>query len=95
MLIDKETRGTQAGLITFDTALPQPWLDSTANMMADIYDRDRDECYDRIRCNTVWCYDNTPIFGAPVALTPQLARELANLEAILREARGKPTRSDV
>lgn len=57
--------------ITYDTALPQGWLDQWKG----------DE-YDYVRTHTVWAYPEGDIFGFPMPLTRQAFDMIAKKQAI-------------
>lgn len=59
----KDDLAKQAGLRTYDLALPQPWLDVVSKILGG-------DSYGIILSGTVWCYDNS-IFGFPVSLTKE------------------------
>lgn len=50
-------RCKELGLAVYDTALPQPWVDSARAYGLGVLG------------HFVWCYDGAGVFGAPVALT--------------------------
>ncbi len=56
---------------TFDTALPQQWLDGCVDALAAHGDeRPKHVIYRGILANFVWAYDRqAPVFGRPCALT--------------------------
>ncbi len=82
----KEELAREKGLGTFDCALPQDWLDSTARRATDCVLKNTqgmeypspgvvfDRIYQSILSGTVWCFDAHPIFGTPVFLTESAER---------------------
>jgi hypothetical protein len=58
------------GLRSFDTALPQDWVDAFTDNTG-VYPVGR----------FVWCYDVASIFGAPVALDEEARELLRTFEA--------------
>ena len=65
----------RAGLIVYDTALPQRWVDSILENSEKIIGT---RCYP---WGFVWGYDDSSIFGEPIPLTSQ-ARMLCRVMAI-------------
>lgn len=59
--ITKEEAAKMIGLKTYDTALPQQWLDKVV--------KESGVSYDDILSNIVWSYDDAHIFGSPCPLT--------------------------
>lgn len=49
----------EKGLKSYDTALPQPWVDSAKEAGHDVLG------------HFVWSYDGAGVFGEPVALTSE------------------------
>ncbi len=83
----KEELAREKGLCTFDCALPQDWLDSTARRATDCVLKNTqgmeypspgvvfDRIYQCILSGTVWCYDGPySLFGGPVFLTEPAER---------------------
>ncbi len=56
------------GIKTYDTALPQPWLEEIAKNLS-ITSHSKSEVYDTILNSTVWAYDHKNLFGYPHPLT--------------------------
>ncbi len=73
----KDNLARAAGLRTYDTALPQEWLDGQCDGRAVRGTRRWLELYEQLRLGVVWCYDPPHTFGEPIALTD-------NARAILR-----------
>lgn len=69
----KEEAAQLLGLKTYDTALPQPWIDDTVVKIRmkhlDEPEYLPEDLYHIILGGVVWCYDNGSIFGYPVVLT--------------------------
>ena len=55
-----QERCKQMGLKSYDTALPQPWVDDMR------YKHGVD-----VLGHVVWSYDNAGVFGKPIGLTPE------------------------
>lgn len=67
-MTDKNALADHFGLQTFDTALPQDWVDAVTAKTGDYAPH----------FAIVWCYDGS-IFGYPVALDAKAAKLLARL----------------
>jgi len=85
----KESAAKKLGLKTYDTALPQPWLDDVVNTLftpgsptMENYPT-RTRLYDAVLSGTVWSYDGN-LFGRPYALT----EEALNLINAFNEIKG-------
>lgn len=76
--MDKRELARQMGLIVFDTALPQPWLDAVADRVTFARENPL-ENYDALRTGLVWCYDFNSVGGFPVAITPKAAYLLSRV----------------
>jgi hypothetical protein len=63
--ISKSQAAQTLGLHTFDTALPQPWLDYFVSKVKD------EGAYEKAVSNLVWAYDRSPVGGLPYPLTLQ------------------------
>ena len=50
-------RCDELGLLSYDTALPQPWVDDARAFGLEV------------RGQFVWSYDGARVFGEPIALT--------------------------
>lgn len=53
---------------TYDTALPQRWLDEFVNEIVKVTGKPRDEIYGLALSSFVWCYDDS-IMGYPYPMT--------------------------
>lgn len=69
----KEEAAQLLGLKTYDTAIPQTWIDE---VLVKIRKKHQDEpeylpddLYHIILGGVVWCYDGGSVFGYPVILT--------------------------
>ena len=71
----KDEAAKKAGLTVYDCALPQQWLDNTAESVSKALYIDKDAAYCIIAGGVVWSYDEYKLLGAPVAIT-QEARNL-------------------
>lgn len=73
------------GLKTFDTALPQQWVDTCADALASEGNLSREERYRAYNALLafVWGYDDAGCFGRPVALTRAANDTLATLNRIM------------
>ena len=49
-------RADELGLVSYDTALPQPWIDNARAFGLQVLG------------SFVWSYDNAGVFGEPIAL---------------------------
>lgn len=58
----------QEGMIC-DFALPQQWLNDSADRLARITNTDRGTAYCRIVSQTVWVYTENDRFGSPFGIT--------------------------
>ena len=68
---DMRALGREAGLVSFDTALPQGWVDQQIALNDGKYP-----------FGFVWSYDNSPFLGEPYPLT-EYARNYAREAGIL------------
>ena len=59
--MNRDELAKAAGLRTFDTALPQDWVDRVF-LLTGQWPQDTD---------IVWCYDGAGVFGSPHALTEE------------------------
>ena len=79
----KDEAAKLLGLKSFDTALPQNWLDETCLQVAAKFMSDKaevpDDIYWTILGGTVWCYDEGSIFGYPVVLTEKAHTYLSKI----------------
>ena len=66
--VSKKKAAELIGLLTFDFALPQNWLDAVSGILMR-RNPEATEVYHEILGNVVWCYDYSPILGAPYPLT--------------------------
>lgn len=76
--ITKSEAAKLLGLKSFDTALPQDWLDSFVEGIASKLKLDRPakiKLYDKSLSSLVWAYDGNP-FGGPYPLTPDAVKLL-------------------
>lgn len=62
---DLNTLAEEAGLIVYDTALPQHWVDAIVEHTKEITGTSKGI----YPYGFVWCYDKSEIFGEPVPLT--------------------------
>ena len=54
------------GIVSYDTALPQSWLDEAADRLSASQGLTRDEAYQKILWGTLWCYEKPDsVFGRP------------------------------
>lgn len=65
----KDRAAKELGLKTYDTALPQQWLDNATEKLSSLSVNDKGELYDILLSSIVWSYDNSKIFGQPAPLT--------------------------
>jgi hypothetical protein len=65
----KDVAARLCGLKTFDNALPQQWLDATAEILMPVATKEAISIYDLLASSIVWSYDQAKIFGAPHPLT--------------------------
>lgn len=86
--ITKNQAAQLLGLRTYDTAVPQPWIDElTVTIRAikhELKEEVPEDLYGFILSGTVWCYDRS-FMGYPVALTEKLYKLLS-----LRSLEGNP-----
>jgi hypothetical protein len=61
--MDMRELGEARGLIVFDTAIPQSWVDVMLELTKNMAGK---PIYPY---GFVWCYDKSPIFGEPIPLT--------------------------
>lgn len=69
------TLGTQ----TYDLALPQTWLDQTAEKLKELWD------YEEILDSLVWFYPEGDPFGRPCAITAEGNEILKVINSLVRE----------
>lgn len=69
--MDKEKSAKAAGLLLYDTAVPQQWINETAASIARTFYIDRDKVYCVLLSGVVWCYDDDRFSGVPVAVTAE------------------------
>lgn len=77
----KDEAAKKKGLKVYDYALPQPWVDESVDKLRlkalkdqinnDAPRKASPEIYDTLVSGAVWCYDNSKIFGEPVAVTDE------------------------
>lgn len=67
---------------SYDTALPQDWLDASSLRIAQLTTIDKDKAYRTILAGTVWFYPKLPGYaiGYPFPLTTESAELLQILE---------------
>jgi hypothetical protein len=70
--VTKPQLADRYGLASYDVALPQSWLESTASSLAAHTGKHRQDCYDWILSTTVWNYPKGNICGEPFYLTKDL-----------------------
>lgn len=62
---------------TYDVALPQEWLDAATELLCSYrYSEEleaKQDCYDFIRFNTVWLYQEGDPFGSPDYITTDMS----------------------
>ena len=75
MFVSKDRLAQQRGLRSFDTALPQTWLDAAADVVSQAVGVERGVAYDSLMFGTVWCYDGS-LLGFPVAVNDDADRAL-------------------
>lgn len=80
MLVDKAEAAEKLGFVEFDCALPQGWLDETAEKLAGYMGWHRDRAYDLLRRYTIWCYDKQKVMGQPEYLSATLEFAMRNME---------------
>lgn len=81
--LTKDDAAKALGLQTYDTALPQTWLDDLL-LKLSLHAEDLPENWkDIVTSGLVWCYKNakgeSSLFGYPVALTVQVINILTHL----------------
>ena len=80
--VNKDEAAKLLGYKTYDTAVPQPWLDELYEILQPISASFPAAWKDIILSSIVWCYDDPYNFiGAPVVLT-KVAYDMLNQAAI-------------
>lgn len=80
--VNKDEAAKLLGYKTYDTAVPQPWLDELYEILQPISESFPAAWKDIILSSIVWCYDDPHNFiGAPVVLT-KVAYDMLNQAAI-------------
>jgi len=82
--VTKSEAAEKLGLKTYDTALPQPWLDSVVEKLRQYQEHaetPETSLYDQILSSFVWCYDGS-LLGYPRPLTTQAHTLLVKLDKI-------------
>lgn len=67
--VTKREAAEVLGIQTYDTALPQPWLDKVAGNLNSLAVNENGKLYDILLSSLVWCYDGGSFTGYPYPLT--------------------------
>ena len=65
----KDQAAKAAGLVVYDVAVPQQWIETTARHIVNRLYISYDTAYVTLLSGVVWCYDRDKVFCHPIAVT--------------------------
>ena len=69
--LPKDKAAEILGIESYDTALPQTWINGVVKTLQEKDETLPEDLYHRILFGTVWCYDKS-LMGFPFALTDEV-----------------------